>query len=230
MKHSTSLIVPLLLAQSLLPAAAHAAAWDGRPVQDPASVAGWQEATLQAANDLRLQTGCEPLRLDQRLSDAAAAQADVMASTGTVEHDGPDGSSVSDRVSATGYDWSVVGEVLAAGAHDPGDAMAMWAQSPDHLEILTDCRFSEVGFGVRYVADDSSTGGGGPYFTYWAGVLAHDMAQVPMPLRSEGPLARALRDGLVNANTPEDTAVLSGQRQGNDRANEPVGPQIPPAH
>src|SRR5690606_15395607 len=51
-----------------------------------------------------------PLRLDSALSRAALVHARDMAARGTLTHTGQDGSAPSDRITAAGYAWSLVGE------------------------------------------------------------------------------------------------------------------------
>ncbi|KAF4033882.1 putative SCP domain-containing protein [Phytophthora infestans] len=51
-------------------------------------------------------------------------------------HDGSDGSSMSERITQAGYDWSAVAENVAAGQVDVDAVMVAWINSPEHLENI----------------------------------------------------------------------------------------------
>ncbi|HNP34287.1 MAG TPA: CAP domain-containing protein [Woeseiaceae bacterium] len=83
------------------------------------------------------------------LLDAAAMQhAMDIASRGELGHDGSDGSTVSDRVARTGYEWQTVGENVAAGQSGADEVVDTWLASPGHCRNLMDARFTETGIAV----------------------------------------------------------------------------------
>jgi uncharacterized protein YkwD len=131
------------------------------------------EATLREINAYRAQgASCgtqryepaPPLQWNEALQRAARVQAQHMGRQGTVTHDGPDGSSVGQRVTREGYEWGNVGENAAAGRHTAGATLAQWMASPGHCRNMMGAAFREVAVvGVS---------AGGPYGSYWVMVLA----------------------------------------------------------
>ena len=69
-------------------------------------------------------------------------------------HTGAGGSSASQRVSAEGYSWSLVGENIAAGYDTAAETFATWAASPGHRANMLNCAFRQTGIAVVYQADD----------------------------------------------------------------------------
>jgi hypothetical protein len=106
------------------------------------------------------------LRWNPQLAQAAARHAGAMARTRLFDHVGTDGTTVRERVNATGYRWQVIGENLAAGHAALGDALAGWLGSRSHCEAMIDRRFTE--FGIARTASESPND---VYGVYWALVL-----------------------------------------------------------
>jgi hypothetical protein len=106
------------------------------------------------------------LRWSPQLAAAASRHADAMARTRVFDHRGTDGTTVRERVTATGYRWKMVGENLAAGHPALEDAFAGWLESRAHCEALLDPRFTE--FGLARTESDSPSDA---YGTYWTLVL-----------------------------------------------------------
>lgn len=106
-----------------------------------------------------------PLRLAERLSQAAQAHARDMARHSRLAHEGSDGSTPADRATRAGYAWRTVAENVAAGPTTPEEVMAGWLASPGHCENLMDPRFTEMG--IAYTVDAKSTSG-----VWWAQMFA----------------------------------------------------------
>ncbi|NNF57222.1 MAG: CAP domain-containing protein [Rhodothermaceae bacterium] len=111
-------------------------------------------AMLAAVNALRAeerQCGSErfapapPLVWNGRLHSAADAHTDDMASHDHFDHIGTDGSTVGDRVSREGYEWSRVGENIARGQQTIDEVVADWAESAGHCANLMNPSFAEFG-------------------------------------------------------------------------------------
>jgi len=107
-----------------------------------------------------------PLRWNPQLGEAAARHGDAMARTRLFDHVGADGSTVRERVDATGYRWQVIGENLAAGHPRLEEAVVGWLRSRSHCAALLDPRFTEFG-----LARTESTSPNDAYGTYWTLVL-----------------------------------------------------------
>jgi hypothetical protein len=104
-----------------------------------------------------------PLRWNPLLAQAAARHAGAMARTRLFDHVGPDGTTVRERVSATGYRWQLIGENLAAGHVDLDEAVAGWMSSHSHCAALLDPRYTE--FGLARIESDSPNDAYGVYWT-----------------------------------------------------------------
>jgi uncharacterized protein YkwD len=101
-------------------------------------------------NRVRAEHGLAPLRVNDRLSDAALFHARNMARQYRMAHtlDGSDGG---DRVLAFGYNWTHWGENIAYnwGYDDPArEAMVWWLNSPGHRANILAQDVSEIGVGI----------------------------------------------------------------------------------
>ncbi len=106
-----------------------------------------------------------PVVLDERLATAARAHAEDMLLHRYFEHQGSDGSSPAQRVSAAGYRHQLVGENIASGSEDAAETVSGWLDSPPHCENIMDPRFVAMGVAAA----------GGSYSEptiYWVQVFA----------------------------------------------------------
>ncbi|MFD5234239.1 CAP domain-containing protein [Streptomyces qaidamensis] len=119
---------------------------------------GPEAQVLTLVNKERAAAGCSPVTANDRLTRAADDYSDVMASSGVMSHTGPDGSTMTTRVEAAGYQWSTLGENIARGQADAASVMKSWMNSPGHRANILNCSFKELGVGVHF-------GDGGPWWT-----------------------------------------------------------------
>jgi uncharacterized protein YkwD len=105
-----------------------------------------------------------PLRLNEKLSRAAAVHSDDMAARGFFSHDGSDGSSVMTRATRVGYNGRAVGENIASGQTTPEAAVDGWIKSPPHCANLMQPGFTEMG--VAFTVNRAS-----PMGIYWTQVF-----------------------------------------------------------
>ncbi|MFE0808626.1 CAP domain-containing protein [Streptomyces sp. NPDC058794] len=119
---------------------------------------GPEAQVLSLVNEERTAAGCSPVTANDRLTRAADDYSDVMASSGVMSHTGPDGSTMTTRVEAAGYQWSTLGENIARGQADAASVMESWMNSPGHRANILNCSFKELGVGVHF-------GDGGPWWT-----------------------------------------------------------------
>lgn len=113
-------------------------------------------AIVTLTNDLRAQHGLSPLTADGALAAAAQAYAETMATNDWLAHDGPDGSTLSSRAQAAGYNgWSYLMENLYRGFYGDSSAniIQVWVTSPAHLNALLSDLAMEIGVGC-YVSGD----------------------------------------------------------------------------
>ena len=106
-----------------------------------------------------------PVHLSPQLSDVALGHATDMARHGYFDHEDLSGHSPADRVRASGYRETLVGENIAYGPTSADEVVRGWLDSPGHCENIMDVRFSEVG--IAYAA-----GGGAKPGVYWVQVFA----------------------------------------------------------
>jgi uncharacterized protein YkwD len=115
-------------------------------------VAALRAAVLCLVDQQRAARGLSALADSGDLDSSAQSWTETMVSSGRFTH----GSDFGRRFAAAGYDWSAVGEDIAAGANTPATAMMAWMASPEHCANILDPAFTGVGIGV----DPSSVGGG----------------------------------------------------------------------
>ncbi|WP_411082653.1 sigma-70 family RNA polymerase sigma factor [Streptomyces sp. cmx-18-6] len=128
----------------------------------PAPPAGPDQRLVTRVNTLRAETGCPGLRTDPRLTEVAQRHSEDMAARNYFGHTDSSGRGMGDRVAATGYDWSAVGETIATGMRDPAAVAEQWRRSPGRDGDIFNCDFVHVGVGIA----DSPRG------PYWTQVLA----------------------------------------------------------
>lgn len=100
------------------------------------------------------------------LTQAADVHSRDMQVNNFFSHTGSNGSSLQQRVEATGYDWSSLGENIAAGQATVNAVVDGWMGSPGHCANLMSPNFSE--FGLACVSGTASN----TYRTYWTMDLA----------------------------------------------------------
>ncbi|WP_280153239.1 CAP domain-containing protein [Piscinibacter sp. XHJ-5] len=103
-----------------------------------------------------------PVTLNARLTQAAAGHAQDMATNNYFSHTSLDGRTFSQRIDATGYQWTNVGENIAAGQATVNSVIDAWVASPDHCANMMNPVYTEIGLAC-VPAGSSNT-----YRTYWA--------------------------------------------------------------
>jgi uncharacterized protein YkwD len=86
-----------------------------------------------------------PLAWNDTLALAALAHSSDMAAQRYFNHQGKDGRAVSDRATAAGYRWRLVGENIAAGQDSSEEVVAGWLDSPGHCSNIMNPAFTEMG-------------------------------------------------------------------------------------
>ena len=92
-----------------------------------------------------------------------------MAEHNYFEHQDLTGQSPADRVRASGYRESLVGENIAYGPNSIEEAVQGWLDSPDHCENIMDPRFAQMGIA-------SASGRSVRHGLYWVQLLAEPRA------------------------------------------------------
>ncbi|MFJ8073311.1 CAP domain-containing protein [Streptomyces sp. NPDC096176] len=108
---------------------------------------------VELVNSERSKAGCSPVTVNAKLTKAAQAHSEDMASHRNMSHTGSDGSDAGDRITRAGYHWSTYGENVAYGYSTPEEVMAGWMSSPGHKENILNCEFKEIGVGLAQPDD-----------------------------------------------------------------------------
>jgi uncharacterized protein YkwD len=123
-------------------------------------------ATLCLLNKERTKRHLTPLRRQHTLDSAATRFARRLVQERFFDHTAPDGTTMLERIKATGYlkgslrRWSV-GENIAYGTGTLGTPKAIvkaWMRSPGHRANILDRSFREIGLGVHLGSPEGSAG------------------------------------------------------------------------
>ncbi len=193
-----ALLSVLLVAFATQPTPAQAAPRLPQPatVASPGDAARYVQELLTLINEERRRQGSPPLRLDQRLVQAAQQHAEDMAFNDFFSHLGSEGTTLDSRLLAVGYSSSLAAENIAAGNATPQATVQQWLRSPGHRQNLLNPEFTDVGFG--YARSRL-----GRFVFYWAQVLGRPAAAAVVPTTA-APTARTLleRVGSLTARSP----------------------------
>nr|WP_131748502.1 CAP domain-containing protein [Frankia sp. Cppng1_Ct_nod] len=131
----------------------------GRPPAGPAfAVVDVVRQVAVLTNAERAKVGARPLTPDACLTLAAQLHSEDMAANSYMDHVGLDGRTMSDRATAAGYRYRMLGENVAAGQQSPAEVVAGWMNSPGHRKNILNGEFTQIGVGCAR---------GGSYGTYW---------------------------------------------------------------
>ena len=120
-----------------------------KDAKDEFKLSADERAVIELTNTERKNADKElpPLKMNEKLMEAARKHAENMAAQETLEHE-LDGKNPDDRVKATGYKSRRVGENIAEGRQTPKDVVAGWMDSPPHRENILSAEFTEIGVAV----------------------------------------------------------------------------------
>ena len=135
--------------------------------------AGIQSEVMQRVNALRAAgavcgttayAATGPLAWNSLLLQAASGHSSDMAQNNYFSHTSLDGRTMVERVLATGYTYTNLGENIAAGQSTVESVITGWTTSPGHCQNLMNSAFRDIG--VACVRSDTSN-----YRYYWTMVL-----------------------------------------------------------
>ncbi len=123
-----------------------------RPGGSPQPADTTAEDLVAAHNKIRAEEKLPPLKLNDRLNEAARAHARDMAEHGKLTHEGTDGSDPPKRIKRAGYVYKECGENVAYGQDSVGEAMRAWLESPPHRKNILG-NFTEMGGAIAKGSD-----------------------------------------------------------------------------
>ncbi|MER5432521.1 CAP domain-containing protein [Streptomyces sp. NPDC002588] len=123
------------------------AAGADRPTTPPSHPAPAPDGLLTLVNPARAAAGSPPVSLDARLAAAAGAHAAVMAAAGRLGAEGRDGVSLYQRVTAAGYAYLTVGELLVSGPRTPAEFADHCLRTDRARRTVEDRAFTHVAVG-----------------------------------------------------------------------------------
>ena len=141
------------------------------------------QTIIRIVNEFRTANGLPPVILEAHVMRAARDKAQDFRKNWRFYHAGSDGSSPSQRVARTGYDWVEVGETLSAGqTSSPRGAVANLKASPCHRFALLRRVYLHGGAAYLYTPDAPP----GRYRHWWVVKLAqpsssHDLGTDLLP-------------------------------------------------
>lgn len=117
---------------------------------------------LDQVNAIRARQTVGKLVSNGTLDEIAQLYACLLAQTGHFDHVGPDGSTLSERVSLGGYRYCFVAENLARGYPTVDAAIRGWVTSEGHWKNLKHSAAQEIGLGAAYAGDAPAPTRDGP--------------------------------------------------------------------
>ncbi len=120
-----------------------------------------RQEVLNLVNGKRAKAGAPPLRLNTLLNGSAQTYAHVMADEGFFSHVSPEGQTLRDRITGSGYydrtyqqdchciPGYTLGENLARGQRTPKEAVDAWMKSQSHRDALLDPAYTDTGIGIE---------------------------------------------------------------------------------
>lgn len=115
--------------------------------QRPSTSPGQAAQLFQLVNAARDDWGCDPLREDSRLDNAAIAHSEDMSNNDYFSHSGPGSTRFDQRIESYGYD-SPGGENIAEGQTSAQQVFHDWMSDRGHRDNILNCQFVAMGVGV----------------------------------------------------------------------------------
>lgn len=129
------------------------------PAELRGDAARFRQRVVTLTNNRRRNHGCRALARHSALDRAAQTHTRKMANRNRLSHQLPGEPSVGVRVRRAGYNWTLVGENIAAGYSTPAAVVRAWMGSRGHRRNILKCAYRHIGVG--YAVSDR----GVPYWT-----------------------------------------------------------------
>jgi uncharacterized protein YkwD len=112
------------------------------PLQDAT-----EDDVVDLVNTERAKAGCDPLRVDPKLAQAAQDHSSDMAERDYFDHTTPEGLTFADRIVNAGYP-TPGAENIAVGQKDAPQVMDGWMNSDGHRANILNCDLNTIGVGL----------------------------------------------------------------------------------
>ncbi|KAI9917307.1 hypothetical protein PsorP6_012428 [Peronosclerospora sorghi] len=119
------------------------------------STSDFPSLLLAAVNNERAAHGLPPLCMNTKLHSAAQKHSDDMAKNNFLSRIGSSGSSMSHRITASGFQWSAIAENVFAGQKDVVTVMNWLKRSADYEKNILSTTYKM--FGCDYAYNPKST-------------------------------------------------------------------------
>ncbi|MFC1646916.1 CAP domain-containing protein [Patescibacteria group bacterium] len=103
---------------------------------------------LTSTNAKRQSAGLVPLKINDKLTQAAIAKAQHMFANNYWAHNSPDGRTPWEFITQSGYKYRVAGENLAKNFSTSQAVVDAWIASPTHRDNVLKSSYSDIGFAV----------------------------------------------------------------------------------
>ncbi len=117
------------------------------PTRPPAATGTAQDQVVSLVNSFRADAGCDPVKVDDRLTAAAQGHAEDMSENDYFSHVSQDGRTFDQRIRDAGYP-SPGAENIARGAQTAEQVMQMWMDSDGHRRNILNCDLNAIGVGL----------------------------------------------------------------------------------
>jgi uncharacterized protein YkwD len=107
-----------------------------------------EDEVVALVNTERGKTGCDPLRVDPKLAQAAQDHSSDMAERDYFDHTTPEGLTFADRIVNAGYP-TPGAENIAVGQQDAQQVMDGWMNSDGHRANILNCDLNTIGVGLE---------------------------------------------------------------------------------
>ncbi|HEY0453170.1 CAP domain-containing protein [Actinophytocola sp.] len=105
------------------------------------------QQVVDIANAYRAEAGCEPLRVDARLTQAAQDHSSDMSVRDYFDHTTPEGVTFAERIVTANYP-TPGAENIARGQQNAAQVMDSWMNSDGHRANILNCQLSALGVGL----------------------------------------------------------------------------------
>lgn len=168
-------------------------------------------------NAERKKEGVQPLRFSFNLGKSAQRFAEDMATHNyfSYDHIGRNGSTFDQRIKATGYGGSKIGENLAAGGYTAQQTFNDWMNSATHRNNLLSSAFTEVGFGMY--ENPNST-----FNRYWVQHLGNGNSNGGIYIPADCGLKTLTAASTAPASAVAGRSNLDASNGGNHQAAQPT--------